>query len=329
MPGIRVLARVAAFTLAPISTGLAVALSGTSVGGSGRGGFQPDFRAGVEMVRVSVSVQHEGRARPLPAFGPSDFIVQEDGVPQAVHDVSHEPQRLSLCIALDTSGSMVGRRRELAAEAVRTVFSVLEAEDELALVVFARNAMVPLRWTSPAAVPGLDWAQWTMPDDTAIYDGVRTALHLIDTANHPQRVVLVVSDGEERASTLPIESLVTTRRQSEAQVFGFLADPPPESRGRFPRDLAEHLLRRPPPQDLGAIVGDSGGVVYSIADSERLAAATLALISDLRGQLTISYQPGRPMDGTYRRLRIRTVRDDLRVRHRGGYLALPAVGGQR
>lgn len=272
---------------------------------------------------MNLSVQDVSRARPLPALGPSDLVVQEDGVPQVVDHVSHEPQALSLCIALDVSGSMVGRRRELAAEAARTVFSVMEPEDEVALVVFAKDAIVPLRWASPATVPGLDWAQWVMKDDTAIYDGVRAALRLMDTAKHPQRAVLVISDGEERASTLPLESLVTTRRQSEAQIFGFLADPPTAVRGRFPKDLAEHLLR-PPPQDLGTVVGDSGGVVYSIADSDRIVAATLALASDLRGQFTLSYRPVKPMDGSYRRLRISAVDRNLRVRHRGGYLASPA-----
>lgn len=302
------------------------ACEGSTVRADG-GARQPEFRASVEVVRVNVSVQHEGRARPLPELGPADFVVHEDGVPQTVDHVSHEAQALSLCIALDVSGSMVGRRRELAADAVRTVFSVLEPTDELALVVFAEDAIVPLRWTSPADVPGLDWAQWVMRDDTAIYDGVQAALRLMDTAGRPQRAVLVISDGEENASTQPLESLVTTRRQSEAQVFGFLADPPSTERGRFPRDLAEHLLRRPPRQDLGTIVGDSGGVVYPIPDSDRLVAATLALVSDLRGQYTVSYRPTKPMDGRYRRLRIRATRDDLRVRHRGGYLALPASAG--
>ena len=282
---------------------------------------QPVFRSSVDVVRVNVTVQHRDRTGAVPRLGVDDFLVREDGVVQHLDSVSHEPQAISLAVAVDASGSMLGRRRELAGEAMRTVFSALDEGDELSLVVFGKSVIVPVRWASPAALPGLDWAQWVMAEDTVLYDGVRAALGLMDAARNPQRAVLVISDGEERASTVTLRQLVSTRRQSEVQVFGFLTDPPETSRGRFPTDLARHLLAAPPPQDLGAIVGDSGGVVYSIADSDRIVAATVALVSDLRAQYSIAYTTTRPLDDTYRRLKVETVRRDLRVRHRGGYLA--------
>lgn len=302
--------------LASIAAGVLAASSAVAVA-------QPDFRAGVDVVRVNVSVQHRARSGSMPTLGPDDFVVFEDGVRQHVETVTHEPQAMSLALAIDASGSMLGRRRELAAEAMRTVFAMLEPVDEVSLVIFGKTVIVPLRWASPADLPGLDWAQWVMAEDTVLFDGVRAALGLMDSARRPQRVVLVISDGEERASALTLSELVTTRRQSEVQVFGFLTDPPDTSRGRLPSDIARHMLARPSPQDLGAIVGDSGGVVYSIADSERVVAAVAALITDLRAQYTVSYTPSRPMDGRYRRLRILTTYDDLQVRHRGGYLAAP------
>lgn len=320
-----------ATTRGSVSVGAALVVAVASVllhgasGGASQSTSQPDFRASVEVVRLNVSVQHRGRSTTLPSFGPGDFIVEEDGVPQVVDEVSHQPQPVSLCIALDVSSSMRFRRRELGAEAVRTIFSVLEPADEVAFLVFARDVAVPLRWISPATVPGLDWAQWVMADGTALYDGVRAALRLMDTASRPQRAVVVVSDGEESGSTVELSSLVSTRRQSEAQVFGFFADVPNTDRGVMPNEVGARL-RQPPRQDLGSVVGDSGGVVYSIADSDRIVAATLSLISDLRGQYTISYRPKAAMDGKYHRIRVRTVDDQYRVRHRGGYLALPTAG---
>lgn len=285
---------------------------------------QPTFRAAVEVVQLNVSVQHAQRTTSVPPLGPEDFVVEEDGVRQVIDDVSHDPKAISLLVALDVSGSMRGRRRELAAESVRTLFSVLESADEVSLMVFARDVSVPLKWISPVKVPGLDWAQWVIPDETALFDGVRAALGLMDAATRQQRAVVVVSDGGENGSAVSLSSLVATRRQSETQIFGFLTDVPDTNRGQLARDIAAHMVA-PPQQALSSVVGDSGGLVYSAVDSERIVAATLALVSDLRGQFTLSYRPKVPMDGGYRRLRVSTVRKDLRVRHRGGYLALPSA----
>lgn len=310
-----------------LGTALCAALTAGALGADATAPLARDqavFRASVQLVRVAASVQHRDRTKPVPPLTPADFRIYEDGVEQRVTLVTRQPQPVSLCLAYDTSGSMVGRRRELAAEAVRTVFSALEESDDVSLVVFAGGVTVPVRWTSPSALPGLDWAQWVLPDDTTLLDGVQTSLRLMDDARRPQRVVLVISDGLEIASDTPLGVLVSTRVQSEVEIYAFRADPPTDVRGRFPRDLAEHLAAGIVPYDyLGTIVGDSGGVSYRITESADVVAATAALITDLRSKYTVGYTSSKPPDGTYRRIRVEPVNPELRVRHRGGYLAMP------
>jgi Mg-chelatase subunit ChlD len=212
---------------------------------------------------------------------------------------------------------------------MRTVFAVLDESDEISLVVFADGVMVPVNWTSPPSLPGLDWAQWVLPDNTALVDGVHTALRLMDSARRIQPVVLVLSDGEELSSGTPLGRLVTTRAQSEAEVHAFRTDPPSDVRGWFPRDVAEHDGPAGTFDYLSTLVGDSGGVVYSLRNSESVVGATRALVADLRNRYTVSYAAAKPPDGKYRRIRVEVTDRDVRVRHRGGYLALPPEASPR
>jgi hypothetical protein len=70
-------------------------------------------------------------------------------------------------------------------------------------------------------------------------------------------------------------------------------------------------------------------VVYSLRNSESVVGATRALVADLRNRYTVSYAAAKPPDGKYRRIRVEVTDRDVRVRHRGGYLALPPEASPR
>ena len=48
-----------------------------------------------------------------------------------------------------------------------------------------------------------------------------------------------------------------------------------------------------------------------------------AVVLALRFQYTLGYTPLKAFDGKYRRVKIEVIKRGFRVRHRGGYLALP------
>jgi hypothetical protein len=80
---------------------------------------------------------------------------------------------------------------------------------------------------------------------------------------------------------------------------------------------------------LAPLVGDSGGVVYTLAVPARAEASARAFFADLESQYILGYVPKRLPDGTYRRLKVEPVNTEWRVRHRGGYLAQPLVPRSR
>ena len=76
---------------------------------------------------------------------------------------------------------------------------------------------------------------------------------------------------------------------------------------------------------LPRLIGDSGGVEYRVLSGSDTATPARAFVDDLRFQYTLGYTPLKALDGKYRRVKIEVTERGFRVRHRGGYLALPAT----
>jgi VWFA-related protein len=287
-------------------------------------GAQPKFRAGIDLVTVPVTVKHKDAARAAPEIALGDLRVFENGTEQRIDFIERDTRPLSLTLVLDVSSSMVGLSSEWAALALDEVFERLLPTDEVSLVVFGGWAITPIPWSPVSALPGLGWAQWVMSPETALLDAVQTSLALMDYAAHGRGVVLILSDGLEMASTTSLSTVVKSRRQSETAVYALEFDPPWDAEGRriLPRWVQRLQYAGMGPRYMEELVGDSGGVRHVISEQKAVAASAEAFFADLRGQYLVGYASSRPMDGKYRRIKVEARDKDLRLRHRGGYLAL-------
>lgn len=281
----------------------------------------PIFHGGVELVNVPVTVQHKDPARVLPLLAAVDVRILEDGRPQKVALFERDLRPVSLAIVLDSSSSVGGEARRLSRDAIHQIFAGLAPQDEVALVAFGDYPITVVHWTSVGTTPGLDWAQWVLKDESAVVDGVSMALSLMDTASHPRRVIVIVSDGLDNASRVGLADLARSRNQSEVAVYALNTFTP-----RIPPGQVYSPLIRPPQTHvLAQLIGESGGMQYLTWTDDTLAAAILACFSDLRSQYLVGYEPLRPLDGKYRRIKVEATNKDHVVRHRSGYLALPTT----
>ena len=289
-------------------------------------GAQPSFRSGVELVTVPVTVEHKDPARAVPALTAADLRVSENGTEQRIDFLERDTRPLSLAVVLDVSSSMVGLSRDWAALAMDAVFERLVPTDEVSLVVFGGWAITPIPWSPVATLPGLGWAQWVMSPETALLDAVQLSFELMDGASHGRGVVLILSDGLEIASTTSLSTVVKTRRQSETAVYALEFDPPWDAEGhrQLPRWVQRFEGRTFGLRYMEQLVGDSGGALQIISERKAVAANVEAFFADLRSQYLVGYASSRPMDGKYRRIKVEAKDKDLRLRHRGGYLALAA-----
>ena len=148
----------------------------------------------------------------------------------------------------------------------------------------------------------------------------------INGARNPRPVILLISDGGENSSRASLADIVTTRRQSETQVYAFGVVSPASAQRKLVRGPDGSAFDRssPPSVDvLPRIIGDSGGVEYRVSAGMDAASVARAFVDDLRFQYTIGYTPIKALDGKYRRVKVEMKKRGFKIRHRGGYLAVP------
>ena len=274
---------------------------------------QPTFKAGVDLVTIPAVVTAKDGST-IGTLGPADFRLYEDGVLQPLALVNRDPRPLSVCILLDSSPSMAGRET-MATRAIDTMLAKLGDDDEVALLTFAHQVKVALPWTRARDTRKYSWYGWRLALGTALVDAMKEALALVDRASNPLPIVVIVSDGGEMTSNMKLATLVATRRQSETIVYAINTE-------RAPSKYAPSVALRPV-DFLPALVGDSGGRVYTAHDSKSAEVAAHALIDELRSQYTLGFAPTKAWDGKYRQIVVEAANPMLLVRHRAGYLANP------
>ena len=101
---------------------------------------QPEFKAGVELVTVPVTVTSNDHNTYIEGLTAADFRVTENGERQTVTTVTRERRPISVCFIIDSSGSMsLGNRRDLASQAVDRIVGQLKPDDEVSIVFFERE----------------------------------------------------------------------------------------------------------------------------------------------------------------------------------------------
>jgi hypothetical protein len=75
------------------------------------------------------------------------------------------------------------------------------------------------------------------------------------------------------------------------------------------------------PAALRDLTGPTGGYTEVVRDASELGPATQRIAEELNSQYTIGYTPARPLDGTWRAIRVRIKGQPYVVRARQGYTA--------
>ena len=178
--------------------------------------------------------------------------------------------------------------------------------------------------------PPINWADWTTLPNSAILDGVRTALRQMDIARNPRSAILIVSDGGENSSQSTVQDIIKTRRQSETTIYAYrtsdfnLVPTHPLTARADIQPKAQNVVTSMPmqaPDGLEELVDDSGGWMWPLKSADAASQAAAALIDELRYQYLLGYTPLKAFDGKRRKLKIETTNRNFRVRHRDSYVA--------
>ncbi|MGH9580342.1 MAG: VWA domain-containing protein, partial [Terriglobales bacterium] len=146
---------------------------------------------------------------------------------------------------------------------------------------------------------------------TALYDAVvASADHLKKNTRLNKRVLLVVTDGEDNASSYSLEQAIRKVQDNEGPTVYTI--------GILDRDTRKRAKRA-----LRAFAGQTGGLAFFPDNIEEVDSITRTVARDIRNQYTIGYKPSNPG----RHAGYRTIRVDARangykrldVRTRSGY----------
>jgi VWFA-related protein len=136
-----------------------------------------------------------------------NFTVSEDGVPQTIISFQHNDLPVSIALVVDNSGSM-SRKRPSVNKSALDLIEASNQKDEAFVVNFSDEAFIDQEFTSDAGKLRDGLGHIESKGGTALYDAVvASADKLASDAKWPKQVLILITDGEDNASTLTLEQI--------------------------------------------------------------------------------------------------------------------------
>ena len=277
-----------------------------------RSGFV--LRSEVEEVSLNVTVL-DSSGRVVQDLKKEDFHILEDGVPQTLLSFQHQDLPVSIGLVIDNSGSMY-KKRPAVNKSTLDLISASNPKDEAFVVNFADDAYIDQDFTSDANKLRDGLGHIESRGGTALYDAVvASADKLAADAKRPKQVIVLITDGEDNASTLNLEQAIRRVQQLSGPVIytvGLLfGDEMSRSEVRHARRALEMLSQ------------ETGGISYFPKTLEQVDEIAAEVARDIRSQYTLSYHSTKPStDPGFRKITVLAQakgNGKLNVRTRTGY----------
>lgn len=273
----------------------------------------PLFKSESDVVQLHVNV-FDGNSDAVPALTKENFLVFEDGRHQEITFFSSEDVPVAAGLVIDSSSSMIAKGKLVVAGAMAFADSS-HPEDELFSVHFNEHVRLGLPPSLPftASRPLLRGVLSSMRPGgkTALHDAVIGALEHVEKANHQKHAVIVLSDGDDNASTHSRDDMYERAKRSDAIIYTVAVNDP-----RTGGDGDPGVLRR--------LAEIGGGLAYFPRSDEQVVAAFTEIAENIRRGYSIGYVPtNTARDGGWRNVKVmvRAPGKRLSARCRDGYTA--------
>ncbi len=286
---------------------------------AGRGQQGGQFRAGVELVSLNVTVT-DGAAHYVTDLTQPDFAVYEDGVKQDVTFFNRTNLPIALALLLDTSASM-DTKLPTAQEAAVGFARRLRPQDLAEVIDFDSRVMVLQNFTNNAADLETAIHKTSAGGSTSLYNAVYIALKDLkkvvakNVDEIRRQAIVLLSDGEDTSSLLPFEEVLDLAKRSETAIFaiGLRSDEVASAAGKASKRRSSSCAssrRRP-------------AAAHSFRTSSRISRASTARSpTSSRASTRSATRRGiRKHDGSWRRVVVRVNRPSLTARTKQGYFA--------
>lgn len=277
----------------------------------------------VELVNVYLTAT-DSKGHFITDLKPEDLELTEDGIKQDItHFANFSAQGsdklgeknvpLTVAFVIDTSTSMSAglsggqQKIDIVKNASLRLVDEMREEDRMSLIVFDENPdlVSPMTQNVKELSQDLLFIDVT-GGNTALLDSIYFALEKMKEESG-RKILVVCSDGEDTASYLRFDEVLSNLIASDVTVlaFGTMALGSSSLRGRY-------ILQK--------MADASGGYAFFPTSLSELDAVMKKLRQGMRSQYSLGYIPVKHNpDGTWRKIDIETKRAGLKLRHREGY----------
>jgi VWFA-related protein len=271
------------------------------------------FHADVEEVVLNATVLEGGKL--VENLGKDNFTVTEDGAKQTLISFQHTDLPVSMGLIIDNSGSMY-RKRPSVNKAALDLVQASNPQDEAFVVNFSDEAFIDCDITADIKKLRDGLLHIDSRGGTALYDAVvASADKLAADAKRPKQVLILITDGEDNASTFNLEQTIRRVQQLSGPVIytvGLLFG------DEMSRAEVRHARRA-----LEMLSAETGGMAFFPKSIEQIDQIAAEVARDIRSQYTLGYHSTKPTtDPGFRRVEVAAQAKGmgkLSVRTRTGY----------
>ena len=278
---------------------------------------RPSFRADTNLVVIPVSVT-DSLNRFVLGLRKEDFTLTDDGVGQSVAHFSGEDVPLSIGLAFDISGSMTDKMGT-SRDAANLLLKSLGPGDEAFLVEFNDTANVTVGLTGKTAEIQGALQKVQASGQTALLDGVKTALGEMEKARNSRKAIVVVSDGGDNNSKYTAAQIEALVRAADVEIYAMGVFDPLFSMALRPEEVSgPHLLSE--------IATQTGGRAFAASLPGDLPSVATRIAIELRNQYVLGYYPkDQVRDGKFHTVEVKIAQPagvpQIKAHWRQGYYA--------
>ena len=280
------------------------------------GAQTPVFRVEVDVVPVAVTVT-DGKGRFVTDLTVRDFILFENGVQQEIAVFDHARTPVALTVLVDASGSMHPYLED-AKRAAEGLLRILRPIDVASVSAFNGRSRLVQEFSADPATLRAALGSIKAGGATTLYDALYIAVAQMQRfvrrtpAVTRRQVVVVLSDGRDTTSLLPLEDVLDRVRESGAVVYAIRLRPPvPHPARDANRGADEFVLRQ--------MAETTGGRAFFVSTGRELAGAYDRIARELTSQYVLAYTAG-PAAERWRRIEVRVNRAGSTIRTREGHV---------
>jgi Ca-activated chloride channel family protein len=251
-----------------------------------------------------------------------DFTILDNGVQQEIITFERGDIPFTSVLLMDSSTSMAGSRLQTALDGAKGFVAGMKRLDEAKLLLFSDRVLLETPFTSVPSLVTLGLSSVQAQGGTALNDALYLALKRLES-RQGRKVVILLSDGVDIESVLPMEQVQKIARQSHAVLYWLRLRRYDEQVPFLEifsawRDGTGHRREM---ELLNSTVLESGGRIVTLDSLDQVQAALQTVLRELRDQYVLGYYPsGSKGRGTWHDIELRVRGEGIQVRTQEGYV---------